>query len=864
MMKYWRYLGLFLLGLSLTLLVLSSQAEVSRATVPTSHTVVGAINPEDQQRARARSLTQKGHEQLDRGQAAAALQSWQEAIAIYRQLDYQEGIRGSLINLSLALEALGLYPRACHILLEALELQEWICQLPLLEELPSAEPRKSLAQALEGEQDSTLVAVGLQRLGNILRLLGKPQESEIVLRYALAMAKRLAATPNTDAIKLNLANTERTLYSQARNKYQTTAEPIAQQKALKTARFKANTALALYQEIADASGNQQNNAVLQAQLNRLSLFLELDQPFASGAERQTSAVKILHQAVKPQIQSLTKQLFTADFAQLSAIESVYARLNFANSLIQISQNVELQQSLFPKKKKPLLVALQFAQAALQVAQRLDNEWAESYALGTIGNIYIHLGQTSSSRHFLEKALARAQSVQAWDIAYQWQQQLARLYQRLGKLDEAVKAYAAAVDSLDQVRGNILSINPDIQFDFKEKVEPIYREYMRLLLAGHHPNLEQIIQINERLQIAELENYLQCGKLDLVSLDELENVSEPPAVIHIISLGSQIEMIVRSVDGSFHHHTANLEFVKRHAENLLFNLQDERFVYTDERLIHSYLRALYDLLIAPVKTYLPQSGTLIFVLDSSLQNLPMALLHDGQNYLLERYSLSVALGSQLRQPQALPKEQLKALIAGLSKKSPSFEAPNAPPNLTPLPEVTTEVADIKANTVAAVELLNEEFTTKSFQQQIEQSDFPVIHITTHGQFSSDPEQTVILAWDRAINVRELHGLLTSQMQSTQETIELLVLSACQTAKGDRRSALGIAGVAASAGARSTLATLWLVDAASTAQLMGEFYEGLKNGLSKAEALRQAQLVLLSNPKYKHPYYWSPFVLVGSWL
>jgi CHAT domain-containing protein len=142
------------------------------------------------------------------------------------------------------------------------------------------------------------------------------------------------------------------------------------------------------------------------------------------------------------------------------------------------------------------------------------------------------------------------------------------------------------------------------------------------------------------------------------------------------------------------------------------------------------------------------------------------------------------------------------------------------------------------------------------------DFPIVHITTHGQFSSDPEQTVILAWDRTINVKQMNSLLRNK--NSQEVIELLVLSACQTAKGDKRSALGIAGVAAQAGARSTVATLWLVEAESTAKLMDKFYMGLKSGQGKAEALRQAQLSLLSNSKYHHPYYWSPFILVGSWL
>ncbi|WP_323808843.1 CHAT domain-containing protein [Nostoc sphaeroides] len=96
------------------------------------------------------------------------------------------------------------------------------------------------------------------------------------------------------------------------------------------------------------------------------------------------------------------------------------------------------------------------------------------------------------------------------------------------------------------------------------------------------------------------------------------------------------------------------------------------------------------------------------------------------------------------------------------------------------------------------------------------------------------------------------------------MELLVLSACETAKGNKQSAMGIAGMATQAGARSTVATLWRVDADSTALLMQEFYKGLNNGLPKAEALRQAQLSLLSNPKYKKPYYWGGFLLVGSWL
>ncbi len=116
---------------------------------------------------------------------------------------------------------------------------------------------------------------------------------------------------------------------------------------------------------------------------------------------------------------------------------------------------------------------------------------------------------------------------------------------------------------------------------------------------------------------------------------------------------------------------------------------------------------------------------------------------------------------------------------------------------------------------------------------------------------------LLAWDTPLMVNDLKALLQNK-----SNLDLLVLSACQTAKGDRRSFLGIAGIAAQAGARGVLASLWLVDADSTAQLMTKFYEGLKSGLTKAEALRSAQLSLLKSDKYFHPYYWSAFILVGG--
>ena len=164
------------------------------------------------------------------------------------------------------------------------------------------------------------------------------------------------------------------------------------------------------------------------------------------------------------------------------------------------------------------------------------------------------------------------------------------------------------------------------------------------------------------------------------------------------------------------------------------------------------------------------------------------------------------------------------------------------------------------------LLNQEFTRYALAKKINESPFSVVHLASHGQFSSNPEQTYIRAWDNSINVNQLRSLLQTRESRQSSAIELLVLSACHTASGDRRSALGLAGVAVRAGARSTLASLWQVNDNSTAELMTNFYQKLSqssNGtITKAEALQDAQLNLLH--RYKAPYYWASYVLVGNWL
>lgn len=180
-------------------------------------------------------------------------------------------------------------------------------------------------------------------------------------------------------------------------------------------------------------------------------------------------------------------------------------------------------------------------------------------------------------------------------------------------------------------------------------------------------------------------------------------------------------------------------------------------------------------------------------------------------------------------------------------------------LTYVQEETTRVEAILGGT----RLVDQKFTLENLQTQLQQRSYPIVHMATHGKFGVNSETTFLVAYDDRIRLDDIDLLLRSRQ--TDQPVELLTLSACQTAAGDNRTALGIAGVAVRAGVKSALATLWYINDEATVPLIEEFYSQLRQpNISKAAALRNAQLTMLDNLDYSHPAVWSPFILVGNWL
>ncbi|NEP00129.1 MAG: CHAT domain-containing protein [Symploca sp. SIO2E9] len=671
----------------------------------------------------------------------------------------------------------------------------------------------TIEEQLESEPNTLLKAKALGSIGDVLRRVGKYKESQEALDESLAIAKELQSSQAMADTLLSLGNT-------ARLKEETTQ------------------ALEFYQRALEASPLVDTQ--LQAQLNQLNLLV---------TQKQWQQAM----ALVPEIESNLTQLPPSQ-------NSISGQIYLAKSLMKVNSDsslISINHKQSTKNNQQTKIAKHLA-TAIQQAQEIGHQRGEAEAMGNLGRLYEQHQRLDEAQKLTQRALVISQAINAGDLAYQWQWQLGRILKTQGERQGAIATYTQAVKTLQSLRSDLVAISSELQFSFRESVEPVYRELVELLLQSpqqgeiSQDNLKQAREVIESLQLAELDNFFRDACLDTqpVQIDELDSTA---AILYTIILGNRLEVIAALPGQPLRHYTTNLS--QQEIEN---NIVLARGVITDFRRIPRLrvLQQFYQWLITPIEANLAASNikTLVFVPDGLLRNLPPAILHDGEQYLLEKYSVAIAPSLQLVDPQPLTREKLKALTAGLSKAREGFEA---------LPNVEVELERIEAEVSSQV-LLNESFTESNFNTAAKTTPYPVIHLATHGEFSSQAEDTYLLAWDGRINIDELNSLIRTDLKQTRP-IELLVLSACKTASGDKRAALGLAGIAVRAGARSTIASMWRVSDEATSLLMANFYQELANSdLTKAEALRRAQLSILQSDKFSHPYYWSAFILIGNWL
>ncbi|WP_008316672.1 CHAT domain-containing protein [Leptolyngbya sp. PCC 6406] len=527
--------------------------------------------------------------------------------------------------------------------------------------------------------------------------------------------------------------------------------------------------------------------------------------------------------------------------------SMYGAINLISNVTQYAGSQQLMSSQDLN---------QLATKVIRNAQQLGDVRAEAYGLKQLGELYIQAGQNGAAIDSIQQSLLLARSQQANDIVAQAAWQLGRVLRQNGQYTAAADAYQEAVESLKSLRGDLIAINRDVQFSFQNSVEPVYREYISLLLTENpdQSELEQARKLIESLQLAELDDFFRQACLD-TQPKEIDQIDPKAVVIYPIILPDQLAVIVSKLGQPLSYYRTSIDKTK--VEVTLTHLLELLHPSSDHQERLRVSQQVYDWLIRPIEQQqvLTNDETLVFVLDGLMRNIPMATLHDGKNYLIEKYAVALSPGLQLMAAQPLNRANLSTLIGGISESRNGFSS---------LPAVVREVTEI-SKMVGASPLLNEEFTSSEVAKQLQNSSANIVHLATHGQFGSQQEDTFLLTWEGKINIWQLSELMQSRGTRSGDAIELLILSACNTASGDDRAVLGLAGLAVKSGARSTIATLWPVKDEAAASLMVDFYESFQQAdLTKAEALRQAQLTLMRDPSYKDPFYWSSYVLIGNWL
>lgn len=792
--------------------------------------------PETPERGRvlAGTLDIQARGQLALGQPTAALETWRQATLLYQKLGDLDGAARARIDQARALQALGLYPRARDTLLDVLGLDREPETLSATE-LENGNPRLSIP----------LQILALRDLGGTFRATGENERSRLVLERAWQLARESGNEDEIGDIYLNLGNTARALGDSqpSRTRNETDCLGSVNPKTDFHAR-----AAACYRQ---AELSPRRATRIRSLLNQLSLSVQKGK--WSEIERLIQAIDTELPAVPPDVPAITE------------------RLNYVQSLICLRTEIDptpaptappvARQCRRDSRRESAPGSLRvpswreierIARIAYERAETLGNERARANALGYLASISQQTGDLPRARQLTEGALQILSPLNAPESAYLWQWQMGQLYRQQGRIPEAIAVYGLAFDNLQALRQDLAGTNRERQFSFRDSVEPVYREFADLLLKGDNPSQENLASarnVIESLQLAELNNFFQEACLETRS-GPIDALDPRAAVFYSIVLPDRLAVILSlpgqplqyyatpvpssSVEGTFEDLFADL--------NLYYSGKDPL----------KPRQKFYDWMIRPARERLQEGGitTLVFVSDGILRNVPVAALHDGQQYLVEQYDIALTPSLQLLSPGSSVLGRRDILVGGLTESRQGFAA---------LPGVKQEVADISGIAPTEV-LLDERFTRSRLRGSIESRSFPIVHLATHGQFSSRADNTFLLTWDERINVKDLDRLL-----ERPAPIDLLILSACQTAVGDKRAALGLAGMAVRARARSTMATLWAVQDRSTAELMTQFYRAWKQpGVTKASALRQAQLTLLKDKRYQHPYYWAAFVLVGNWL
>lgn len=500
--------------------------------------------------------------------------------------------------------------------------------------------------------------------------------------------------------------------------------------------------------------------------------------------------------------------------------------------------------------------------ALRTADALKEPRLVSAASGALGSVYLQAGRHEEALTLTHRAISTAQRATASDLLFRWHWQTARIHRARSNPDMAIASYRRAVTVHES--GNLSVPSADAGEIIAEPDHTVYLELADLLLRksgtlDHRDQTQRLLaearDAVEKLKARELQDYFRdsCVAEARTRVRALvHNLGPRTAVLYPIALPDRLELLL-NLGPEIKHVTVAVP------ERTVIKTAKAFREAVESQRTRAYLQSaqqIYRWLIQPITRELADAGirTLVTIPDHALRAIPMAALHDGERFLAERFAVVMAPGMELTDPRPLPLTSANALLLGLTEAVQGYPA---------LTHVGIELDNVRKQ-VNGRTLMNKAFVREALEQELTRERYHIAHIASHGEFTGNVRESFVLTYDGKLNVGELARYIGFN-RFRDDPLDLLTLSACQTAAGDERALLGLAGITVKAGARSALASLWPIHDEATSVLMSEFYRQLREpGVGKARALQIAQQKLMTITRYRHPGYWSGFVLIGNWL
>lgn len=431
---------------------------------------------------------------------------------------------------------------------------------------------------------------------------------------------------------------------------------------------------------------------------------------------------------------------------------------------------------------------------------------------------------------------------------------------------------AAFDALEAIRPLLPRFDPlTEETAFSLYMRRVFQSAVDVQLAGAEGTAEVIRvrsaqQIVEAYRQAELQSVFGSECIPVRDPLRPETLAAGEVLLYPILLPDRLELLY--ISGSANGQTSafrrlppnrgvDRQAVARLVETVVLSLS-----YDEDDKWRAASRQLYDLLIKPIESELKPGSILAVVPDGALRALPFsALLDDDNRFLVQRTRVSVAPSLAYSQPGGLQEGRRQDLVAAslemeVTLPAGYFEKLNGTAN------EARKAAFVDGKRISRA-LFIDNFKKVDLVDALTREQVDVLHLATHASFNGRSDRAFIVANGEMILLSELRQIL-AQNRTRGEELDLLVLSACETAVGDDEASMGLAGAAVQAGARSVIASLWPVNDTGTAQLMSNFYEQYRAGNSKSASLREAQLSMIAaGGSNANPNIWAAFTLLGAW-